>query len=97
MHKNAAVPIIVMLDHSEIDIEVSDTGMETVKSNDYKKVLEDNRDTNGMLAMTQEEARFSHKDGWKFIDLFIQLISKLYWVSQLYSRTKEQKESSRVI
>ena len=29
-HKNAAVPMIVMLDHSEIDTEVSDTDVETV-------------------------------------------------------------------
>jgi len=96
MHKNAAAPIIVMLDCSEIDMEVSDAGMETVKSNDCKGVSEDNRDANGMLAMTQKGARFSHKDGWKFIDLFIQSISKLCRVSQLYPRTKEQKESSKV-
>ena len=55
--------MIVMLDHSEIDIEVLDAGMKTVESNDCKGVLEDNRDANGVLATTQEGARFSHKDG----------------------------------
>ena len=37
MHKNAAAPIIVMLDYSKIDTEVSDAGMETMKSNITKK------------------------------------------------------------
>jgi len=51
---------------------------------------------NGMLAAMQEGARFSCKDGQKFIDPFTQSISGLCWVSQLYPRTKEQKESSGV-
>ena len=34
--KNAAAPIITMLGHSELDMEVLDTSMETVKSNDCK-------------------------------------------------------------
>ena len=37
MHKNAAAPIIVMLDYSKIDTKVSDAGMETIKSNITKK------------------------------------------------------------
>ena len=41
--------------------------------------------------------RFSCKDGWKFIDPFTQSISGLCQMSQLYPRTKEQKESSGVI
>jgi len=36
MCKNTAAPIIVMLGHLELDMEVSDTGMETTKSNDYR-------------------------------------------------------------
>ena len=43
---NTIVLIIVMLDHSEIDIEVSDTGMETTDSNDYREISRGNRDTN---------------------------------------------------
>ena len=81
MHKNAAVPMIVMLDHLELDTEVSNAGMETVGSNDCKGMSRKNGDANGILAMIQEEARFSCKDRQKFIDPFIQSISGLYWVS----------------
>ena len=77
-------------------MEVSDAGMETVVSSDYRGLSKKDRDANGMLAMTQERARFSCKDGQKFIDPFTQSISKLCQVSQLYPRTKEQKESSGV-
>jgi len=86
-----------MLGHSELDMEVSDTDMETIKSNDCREVFRKNRDTNGVLATTREEAKFSCKDGQKFIDPFTQSISRLCQASQLYSKTKEQKESSRVI
>ena len=44
-------------------MEVSDTGMETVGSNDYREMSGDDRNINGMLAITQERARFSHKNG----------------------------------
>jgi len=94
--KNAAAPMIVMLDYSELDMEVSDAGMETVESDDCRGVSRKDRDANGVLAVTQEGARFSCKDRWKFIDLFTQSISELCWASQLYPRTKEQEESSRV-
>jgi len=85
-----------MLGHSELDTEVSDAGMETMESNDCRGVSEKNGDTNGVLAVMREGARFSCKDGWKFINLFTQSISGLCQVSQLYPRTKEQEESSGV-
>jgi len=78
-----------MLGRSELDMEVSDAGMETTES---KK----DRDANSVLAMTREEARFSCKDKWKFINPFTQSISGLCQASQLYPRTKEQEESSGV-
>ena len=96
MCKKAAVPIIVMLGCSELDMEVSDTGMETTESDDCRGMSRKNKDANGMLAMTQEGVRFSCKDGQKFIDLFTQSISRLCQASQLYPRTKEQEESSGV-
>jgi len=89
-------PMIVMLGCSELDMEVLNTGMETVESNDCRRISRKNRDANGILAVMQEGARFSCKDGWKFIDLFTQSISRLCQASQLYPRTKEQKESSGV-
>ena len=95
--KNAAALIIAMLDHLELDTEVSDAGMETVESDDCREVSKKNGDVNGVLATMQEGARFSCKDGWKFINPFTQSISGLCRVSQLYPRTKEQEESSRVI
>jgi len=97
VHKNVAAPIIVMLGCLEIDTEISDASMETMESDDCRGMSGSNRNTNGVLAVMQEEARFSCKDRWKFIDLFIQSISELCQVSQLYSRIKEQEESSRMI
>ena len=88
--------MIVMLGHLELDIEVSDAGMETMESNDYRGVSKKDGDANGMLAIMREGVRFSCKDGWKFIDPFTQSISGLCQVSQLYPRTKEQDELSRV-
>ena len=61
-----------------------------------EKVSRDDKDANRVLAMMQEKARFFYKDRQKIINLFSQLISRLYWVSQLYSRAKEQEESSKV-
>jgi len=95
--KNTAAPMIAMLGHSELDMEVSDAGMETAESNNCKGESKKNGDTNGVLATTRERVRFSCKDGWKFIDPFTQSISELCQMSQLYPRTKEQEESSRVI
>ena len=42
--------MIAILGRSELDMEVSDAGMETMESNDYKGVSKKNRDTNGVLA-----------------------------------------------
>jgi len=49
--KNAAALMIVMLGHSEVDIEVSDVGMKTVESDDCRGVSTNNGDANGMLAI----------------------------------------------
>jgi len=94
--KNAAAPMIAMLGHPELDTEVSDAGMETVESDDCRELSKKDGDANGMLAMTQEGARFSCKDRRKFIDPFTQSISRLCRASQLYPKAKEQKELSRV-
>ena len=88
--------MIMILGHSELDTEVSDTGMETVESDDYREVSRKDGDANGMLAVMWKEVRFSCKDGWKFINPFTQSISGLCQASQLYPRTKEQEESSGV-
>ena len=95
--KNAAAPMIAMLGCPELDTEVSDAGMETAESDDCRGVSKKDGDANDVLAATREGARFSCKDGQKFIDPFTQSISGLCQVSQLYPRTKEQEESSRVI
>ena len=85
-----------MLDRPELDTEVSDANMETAESDDCKGVSKKNRDANGVLAATREGASFSCKDEQKFIDSFTQSISGLCRASQLYTRTKEQEESSGV-
>ena len=38
MCKNAVAPMIVMLDHLELDMEVSDTGIETMESDDCRGI-----------------------------------------------------------
>ena len=78
-----------MLSCSELNIEVLDAGMETTESDDYRGLSRDVRDVNSMLATTQGETRFFHKDGWKFIDPFTQSISGFCQMSQLYPKTKE--------
>jgi len=50
--KNAAAPMIAMLGRLEIDMEVSDAGMETAESDNCRGVSKKNRDANGMLAAT---------------------------------------------
>jgi len=77
-------------------MEVSDADMEIMESDDCRGMSKKDGDANGVLAVIQEGARFSCKDRQKFINPFTQLISGLCQVSQLYPRTKEQKESSRV-
>ena len=89
VYKNTAAPIIVILGHSELDMGVSNASIETMKSDDCKEMFKKDRDANDVLAVTQEEARFSHKDGQKFINTFTQSISRLCQANQLYSRTKE--------
>jgi len=51
VYKNAAAPMIAILGYSEINMEVSDTGMETIDFNDCREMSRDDRDTNGMLTM----------------------------------------------
>jgi len=51
VHKNVAAPMIVMFGHSELDMEVSDAGMETAESNDCRGMSKKNGDANGVLAM----------------------------------------------
>jgi len=62
--------MIAMLDRLELDTEVSDVGMETAESDDCRGIFRRDGDANGVLATIWEEARFSCKDRWKFIDLF---------------------------
>jgi len=50
--KNAAAPIIMMLGCLELDIKVSNAGMETMESDDCIEVSKKNGDTNGVLAIT---------------------------------------------
>jgi len=42
--------MIVILGHSEIDIQVSDADIRTMGSNNYKEVSGDDRDANDVLA-----------------------------------------------
>ena len=48
--KNATVLMIAMLDHLELDMEVSDVDIETMESDDCRGVSRKDRDANGVLA-----------------------------------------------
>ena len=50
-YKNAAAPMIAILDYSELDMKVSDTGMETTESNDCRGMSRKDKDANGVLAV----------------------------------------------
>ena len=71
MCKNITALIIVMLGHSEINTEVSDIGVKTIKFNDCRELLENDRNINSILAIIWKRARSSCKDGQKFVDPFI--------------------------
>ena len=47
--KNTAAPMIAILGHLELDMEVSNTGIETMKSNDYRGMSRNDGDANGVL------------------------------------------------
>ena len=67
--------MIAMLGYSEVDIGISDAGMKTVESNNYREMSEDNGDANGVLATIWKRARFFCKDVWKFTYLPSQSVS----------------------
>jgi len=48
--KNAVTPMITMLGHLEVNMEVSGAGIEITESDGYKGVSRDDKDANGMLA-----------------------------------------------
>jgi len=50
-HKNAAALIIAMLGCLELDMEVSDAGMETMEYNNCRGMSKKDKDANGMLAV----------------------------------------------
>ena len=60
--KNIVVLMIVMLDHLELNMEILDADMETMGSDDWREVSEDDRYANSMLVIMQEKARFFHKN-----------------------------------
>ena len=70
MRKNTIALMIIILNRLELDTEVLDTDMETMESDDCKEASSKNRDANGVLAMTQEGAKFSCKNEQKFINSF---------------------------
>ena len=49
--KNTTALMIAMLDHSELDVRVSDADIETVESNDCREMSRKDGDANGILAI----------------------------------------------
>jgi len=50
--KNTVASIIAMLDYWKLDIEVLDVGIETMESNNCKRMSRNDGDANGVLAAT---------------------------------------------
>ena len=48
--RNVTVLIITMLDYLKMDMEVSDTSMETTGTNNCRELLGDDKNTNSILA-----------------------------------------------
>ena len=71
MYKNTVTPMIAMLDHLEVDPKISDADIETAESNNCRELLENDTDASSILAMIWERVRFSQKDGWNFINIFV--------------------------
>ena len=63
--------MIVILSYLKVNIEVLSTSIETMGSDDCRELLENNGNTNSMLAITWEKVRLFCKDRQKFINLFI--------------------------
>jgi len=49
--KNTTALMITMLDYSEVNSEVLDVGIETMRFNDCREISEDYRDANSVLAV----------------------------------------------
>ena len=47
--KNAAAPMIAMLGHPELDMEISNADMKTVESDNCREMSGKDRDANGVL------------------------------------------------
>ena len=62
--------MIAILNHSKVDIEISDTGMEPMGSNNCRELSGNNRNIISMLAVIWERAIFSYKGKQKFINPF---------------------------
>lgn len=78
-----------MLSHSEIDMKVSDIGMETIGFNEYRVIWRVNKVANDILAIIYGRIWFFCKDRQKVINIFTQSINRLYYISQLYLKTKK--------
>ena len=50
-HTNTVAPMIAMLGYLELDMEVSDAGMETTESNNCIGMSRKDKDTNSVLAV----------------------------------------------
>ena len=49
---NTILSMIAILGHSEVNTEALDVSMETTESNNCRKILGDDRNTNSILAVT---------------------------------------------
>jgi len=60
--------MIAILDHSEVNIGISYTGVETIESNDCKEILEDEGDAISILVTMQKKFTFIQSQAEKITD-----------------------------
>ena len=58
MCKNAIVLMITMLGCSEVNIKILNANMKTVEFDNCREISENNRNTNNILVIIQEKAKF---------------------------------------
>ena len=83
IQKKDNIPVIVILDCLDINIEISDVSMETEGFGEYREVLEINRVTNSMLAKIH--SRPVRHNPYQEVKAY-GVGSKIYSVKTLYNK-----------
>jgi len=90
IYKKATTSIILLLDHLKLDMEISDIGMKTTRSNKYREISRNNRNANGMLATIHKKARFSCKN--RSVYFLSQSVDCIRWASCIWGSKSRRNQ-----